>query len=536
MDIKLFSNQLDYKTFREVDRDGKAWIVINGVPIVEGVLNKFFLPYDEFSATHFDWNDVPIVINHPQQNNGSARVDSPDVPVVGRFYNSTVDTTGRRLTGEFWLDKTAFLASADGQGLYDKMKSGQPVEVSTGYYAPNTVSEFGKFNGKDYQGIHKSIHPDHIAILTNELGACSIMDGCGLNRNSAVKNCESCPSKVIANMTGNLPAEGKKIFEEVFKKCKADGKDEESASKIAWAAVKKAGWSQDGKGKWMMHNEESLDEKSSAIRDAFYALNFPINRPTRAEEPSLYLKDVYADHIIVKSGTELYLVSYQKESSGYVFTPRESWKKVEQAYVEKNQQSADKSPDWFAKAKSVLTKEFLMQNKVLKAFLHTLGFDKVTIEDEGEGLSLKLEGQGDDKALEGLMQLNTVVKNSGGADEFAKTFESLKGLPASVAEMQKQMNDALALVKNASAFAETAAVKAEAAKKGLITGLVANKACPFDEATLTTMSVDVLEKLDASYQPVDYTGLGAGLFSNVSADDDKPLMLPVALLAKKQEA
>lgn len=175
-----------------------------------------------------------------------------------------------------------------------------------------------------------------------------------------------------------------------------------------------------------------------------------------------------------------------------------------------------------------------MQNKVLKAFLHTLGFDKVTIEDEGEGLSLKLEGTGDTSALEGLMQLNSVVSNSGGASEFAKTLETLKALPAVVADMQKQMNDALNLVKNASAFVESAATKAEAAKKGLISGLVQNKACPFDEATLNGFSLDVVEKLSTSYQPVDYSGLGAGLFHN--SGDDKPLALPRAFLAKTEPA
>lgn len=173
-----------------------------------------------------------------------------------------------------------------------------------------------------------------------------------------------------------------------------------------------------------------------------------------------------------------------------------------------------------------------MQNKVLKAFLHTLGFDKVTIEDEGEGLSLKLEGTGDDKALENLVQLNTVVANSGGATEFAKTLETLKALPATVEGMQKQMNDALTLIKNASAFVESAASKADAAKKGLIAGLVQNKACPFDETTLNGMSLDVLDKLNASYQPVDYSGLGAGLFHN--SGDDKPLMLPKGYLAKTE--
>lgn len=512
MNLQLFSNQLNYETFREVEKDGEMWLVVNGVPLIEGVLNGFLVPFDEFGAFPSDWNDMPIVLNHPSENGGSARVASPDVPVIGRFHNTTVDKDGRRLTGEFWLKKNALLATDQGPDLYEKMKLGLPIEISTGYFSPGVTLDHGKFKGKEYQGIHKGIHPDHIAILTNQIGACSLMDGCGLNRNSAVNNCDTCPAKVIANMTGNLPAEGKKIFEEVFRKCKTDGKDEATAGKIAWSAVEKAGWSKDDNGKWMKHNEESMDREITTIRDAFYAA-VPAAPPEKVEM-SGYI--------------------YQKEKDVYVFAPREAWKKVEQTYVDKNQQSANKSPDWFAKAKSILTKEFLMQNKVLKAFLHALGFEKVVIEDEGEGLSLKLEGTGDEKVLAGLLQLNSVVAGSGGADEFAKTLESLKGLPATVAGMQKQMTDALALMQNAVSFAESAATKVDAAKKGLIAGLVQNKACPFDEATLNTMSLDILEKLDTSYQAVDYTGLGAGLFQNTG--DETPLALPMGYLAKKEKA
>jgi len=679
MDMQLISNQLDYETFREIEKDGKTWLVVNGVPVVEGVLNGFMVPFDEFGMYPYDWNDMPIVLNHPSENNGSARVSSPDVPVIGRFHNTTVDKDGRRLTGEFWLEKDVFLATDQGPDLYEKMKHGQPIEISTGYFAPGTTPDHGKFNGKEYQGIHKGIHPDHIAILTNQIGACSLMDGCGLNRNSAVQNCDSCPMKVIANMTGNLPAEGKKIFEEVFKKSKSDGKDEETAAKIAWTAVKKAGWSCDDSGKWMKHNAEEDGGKNHAMialmlpdplkaelqkaypfmddatrndlhitivflgdnrtldKEAVMKALFDVGGNSPAIKGKLqgiarFVGEGDADPIVVTfdspqitklysavcnalgrrkvpyhdnhsfiphmtlgyikkgeampvdtmepmeinfselsfvSGTEILPATlegwqagspYENSEKGIKITARvkqnhygkiptknnEDYaaiflkaRKEELAYRDyddpawhNNQQSAKQSPDWFAKAKTVLTKENLMQNKVLKAFLHTLGFDKVTIEDEGEGLSLKLEGTGDDKALENLVQLNTVVANSGGATEFAKTLETLKALPATVEGMQKQMNDALTLIKNASAFVESAASKADAAKKGLIAGLVQNKACPFDETTLNGMSLDVLDKLNASYQPVDYSGLGAGLFHN--SGDDKPLILPKGYLAKTE--
>ena len=65
--------------------------------------------------------------------------------------------------------------------------------------------------------------------------------------------------------TGNLPSEGKKLFEEVYQKalkgsCKGD---ESCAAASAWSAVKGAGWSKDKDGKW--HKKSDLKEFSLAI-------------------------------------------------------------------------------------------------------------------------------------------------------------------------------------------------------------------------------------------------------------------------------
>src|SRR3990172_8663991 len=50
----------------------------------------------------------------------------------------------------------------------------------------------GFFNGKQYHTIHRNPKRDHIAIFPyDQLGACSIQDGCGLNRNMQ-QNCDKC--------------------------------------------------------------------------------------------------------------------------------------------------------------------------------------------------------------------------------------------------------------------------------------------------------------------------------------------------------
>ena len=178
---KIQINDAVFSTYWEDSLNGVDYIVVKGVPLVEGVLNSRYVPKDEFGKFVQDWNGMPIVLRHPG-GDGSARKPSPDVPVLGNFYNAKLD--GSRLVGEFWIDKNKLMASEDGEALFTKIKNQHPVEISTGYYAAS-VSEKGKWNDKDYHLIDTEIHPDHIALLPDEIGACSVADGCGLNRNQA---------------------------------------------------------------------------------------------------------------------------------------------------------------------------------------------------------------------------------------------------------------------------------------------------------------------------------------------------------------
>lgn len=70
--------------------------------------------------------------------------------------------------------------------------------------------------------------------------------------------------------TGNLPAEGKALWENVYDKAlkgSCEG-DKECASRTAWSAVKGAGWSKDSDGNW--HKKSVLQEFSLYISKASY--------------------------------------------------------------------------------------------------------------------------------------------------------------------------------------------------------------------------------------------------------------------------
>ena len=55
------------------------------------------------------------------------------------------------------------------------------MEVSTGLFTEN-VQANGVFGGKAYHAIATNYRPDHLAILPDQIGACSIEDGAGLLR------------------------------------------------------------------------------------------------------------------------------------------------------------------------------------------------------------------------------------------------------------------------------------------------------------------------------------------------------------------
>lgn len=346
--MEYFKNVLS--SFRIETKDGKEYLVVNGVPVKETVLNGRFLSAEQIAPTVHDWNGVPIVMRHPKSNGGSAKVPFPDVPVVGNFYASKMD--GKRLVGEYWILKSALESSEDGKVILKSINSDTPVETSTGYWS-QTFPESGKYNGIDYSYVDKNLHPDHIALLPDEIGACSVKDGCGMNRNS---DCDTCPKKVkensatgsteqkvqevrnafydkfrgepgnsrdiyvestfldekylIAeegsklykipyswqngeiefpaesewtnvvrvesyvtvnglqeNVTGSLPAAGKKIYEAVYQSYKDKGMSDADAAKRAWGAVKKAGWKQDKEGKWHKNqqNQQALESFAVAL-------------------------------------------------------------------------------------------------------------------------------------------------------------------------------------------------------------------------------------------------------------------------------
>lgn len=169
---------------RTATYQGQDHLVVPVVALVAGVVNGVLAPAEVIQASLPQWNGVPLVVNHPTDAQGlhiSAN-DSPVVAegVIGRFWNCSCQAG--RLRGELWINLTVTASMGDEvQAAVARLQAGQPLEVSTGFFAP-IADQVGTYNGRQYQGVYTAIRPDHLALLPHDLGACSWEDGCGAPR------------------------------------------------------------------------------------------------------------------------------------------------------------------------------------------------------------------------------------------------------------------------------------------------------------------------------------------------------------------
>lgn len=188
--------------------DGREYLVAPVILIREQVLNGILTLREEITRFVDSWNDIPVPVSHPTDSSGQyILAKSPDVirdRVIGRLFNAVWDDEIGALRSEMWLDvqKCHDLGGQALQVLKD-VEAGRLVEVSTGYMA-NTEEISGEFNGVPYTAVARDIHPDHLAVLPNEIGACSVRDGCGVPRVNSAARCD-CTACVKNHACANLP-------------------------------------------------------------------------------------------------------------------------------------------------------------------------------------------------------------------------------------------------------------------------------------------------------------------------------------------
>lgn len=176
-EIKFIINQTAKAT--RTQRDGRQFLVVPVVGLMEGVFNGEFVSAEELARFPQSWNGRPVLIGHPKNEAGdfiSANSIALLAEVAGQIWDT--DFSEGKLKFNVWLDEATTKSIEGGGALLQRLSSGQIIEGSTAYFR-QLLDQAGTMDGESFAGKAVNLVPDHFVFLLDTEGACSIDDGCG---------------------------------------------------------------------------------------------------------------------------------------------------------------------------------------------------------------------------------------------------------------------------------------------------------------------------------------------------------------------
>lgn len=181
MQLTTLTFNLTNAAIRHEVLHGKDYMVAPMAMLTVGVHNGSGGPLlyreDDIRKAVAAWNMKPIVVYHPQINGQGVSACDRDVleaQQVGMVMNAIWD---EKLRAEAWIDTER--AGVIDDRVVAALEDNRMMEVSTGLFTDN-VREPGEWQGVAYDAIATNHQPDHLALLPDQIGACSIADGAGL--------------------------------------------------------------------------------------------------------------------------------------------------------------------------------------------------------------------------------------------------------------------------------------------------------------------------------------------------------------------
>lgn len=187
---------------RKARLKGKDYLVASTTLLVPGVLNgskgPLYYPLEEVQKHVDKWNGMPLVVYHPMLNGEPVSARDPGIlesQGIGQVFKARVENG--KLVAESWFDIEA-TRKVDNR-ILESLEQGIPIELSTGLSAKADPKE-GVFNDRNYSAVALDYEPDHLAILPDQKGACSLQDGCGvLNESKEDPMKDKLITELIAN-------------------------------------------------------------------------------------------------------------------------------------------------------------------------------------------------------------------------------------------------------------------------------------------------------------------------------------------------
>jgi hypothetical protein len=99
-----------------------------------------------------------------------------DTYKIGLVMNAAWDSKAAKLRAEAWIEVDR--ANKVDPRIMQAVENNQPMELSTGLFSDHEDVP-GVWNGEEYAAIARNYRPDHLALLPDIKGACSMADGAG---------------------------------------------------------------------------------------------------------------------------------------------------------------------------------------------------------------------------------------------------------------------------------------------------------------------------------------------------------------------
>lgn len=188
-DIKIyFLSSTENYNVRFENENGIDYLVAPVTMMVEGVHSGNRGPLlhlaEDLSLTVPEWEGIPLTIYHPKNANDKYVSVNFDEDVFNSYTYGIVRNAKmeeKALKAEAWIEVNKL--SDNYAELLEDLKAGKEIEVSIGVFSDEVMTP-GIYNESEpYKAIAKNHVPDHLAILPDMEGACSIEDGCGIRVN-----------------------------------------------------------------------------------------------------------------------------------------------------------------------------------------------------------------------------------------------------------------------------------------------------------------------------------------------------------------
>lgn len=256
--------------------------------VLPGSRGPLLYELSELTKNVHQWNGVPLVApSHPMIDGVAVSARHPKVMEkygIGFVYNARV---GKSLDADGFFDKE-WTRRVDSR-ILTALTKGTKLELSTGLFTTDVpVPEGSKdSNGVTYNAIARDHKPDHCAILTDGVGACSLKSGCGVLVNQRVESFSPSDLMTLNALEGDTPMSKRTI------------------------------WQRLGMALGLINNELSYSDIRRALNDALqsrFGTSYSSSTVSTLSPVSCYVVDVFTDYVVYEEysngSTETYKLGY----------------------------------------------------------------------------------------------------------------------------------------------------------------------------------------------------------------------------------